>query len=347
MKMETNKLSRWVSVLWLVPAVLASDLLAEEERVPRFEEVLQLLRANLPEVTETELNRAIVQGLVDRFQPAVQLVPTNTVEVQEAGGPWITTGALYDSNVGYLRVRAVGPGLAAELGSRWSELRSTNQVEALILDLRFAVGQEYEEAARAADLFVRGEKPLLAWDDTVIRSTGAGGSFLPLAILVNGETRGAAEAMAAALRETGTALIVGAQTAGQAYVYREFPLDGRVLRIASLPVMSGEGRSLTGGVRPDIEARVPIEQERVYYADPFGSLPGEPVVSRSNRPRLTEAELVRRQRGESSFDPAATERGAIPVTGLPEAGQLRDPALVQAVDILKGIIIVGPVSPRD
>jgi hypothetical protein len=342
-------MGKLVCLVWLAYGIVLG-LAADDPPLPQFQEVLRLIRTNLPEVTEAELNQALVQGLIARFQPTVELVSRDGTPAPPPEGPWVLMGALHEDTVGYLRVGGVGPGLPEELSARWTQLRSTNQIDALILDLRFAAGQDFAAAAHAADLFVRGEKPLLAWDDTVIRSTGQGGSFLPLAVLVNAETRGAAEAMAAALRETGTALIIGTRTAGQAYVYREFELEGGTLRIASIAVETGTGESLKSGVRPDIETRVPVDQERVFFADPFATLPGEEPGVRSARPRLTEAELVRRQRGG----------GELPLPWLdPEAGEitrpsavtvereLRDPALVQALDILKGIVIVGPASALD
>jgi hypothetical protein len=305
---------------------------------PHFQEVLRLIRANLPDVTESELNAAMVQGLVDRFQPRVDLVSSSPA-IAEAKA-WVSRTAVYEGTVGYLRVEGVGAGLAEELATQWDALRATNRLNAVVLDLRFSNGQDYVAAAHAADLFVRGEKPLLAWDDTVIRSTGKASDFLPVAVLVNGETAGAAEAMAAALRECGTALILGSQTPGQAYMYREFDMDGRKLRIAAAPVETGKGQSLKAGVKPDIEARIPITQERTLYSDPYAVVPGT-AIERSNRPRLTEAELVRRRReGDSLFPFSAPEAVASP--SVAEPPELRDPVLLQALDILKGIAIVGP-----
>jgi hypothetical protein len=336
-----------VCLVWLAYGI-GLGLAADDQSLPHFQEVLQLIRTNLPDVTEVELNQALVEGLIAHFQPTAQLVPRDVKTAPQPTGPWVNMGALYEDTVGYLRVGGVGSGLPEELSDRWTQLRSTNQIDALILDLRFAAGQDYTAAAHAADLFVRGEKPLLAWDGTVIRSTGRGGAFLPLAVLVNEETRGAAEAMAAALRETGTALILGTRTVGQAYVYREFELDGGTLRIASMPVETGKGESLKGGVRPDIEARVPIDQERVFYADPFATLPGEVPGVRSVRPRLTEAELVRRQRGGGESPELELVAGEVAQPSpVPEGRELRDPALVQALDILKGIVIVGPSTASD
>jgi len=160
--------------------------------------------------------------------------------------------------------------------------------------------------------------------------------------MVNGETRGAAEALAGALRSSGTALVIGNPTAGQAYVYREFTLGNWILRIASLPVETVDGPSLKGGLHPDIETRLALEKEKAYYEDPYAVLPGEPAPLLSNRPRMNEAELVRRRReGEatSPFPVPTVQPDRAPVE---EPRELRDPVLVQAIDILKGIIIVGP-----
>jgi hypothetical protein len=314
---------------------------SEDQDGPDPQEVLRLIRTNLPEVTERELNAAMVQGLIAHFQPRVELVSDAESDPAQDPAPRISRAAVYEQTVGYLRVDDVGPGLPEELSTRWTELRGANPLKALVLDLRFSGGQDYTAAANAADLFVRGEKPLLAWDETIIRSTGKGGNFLPLAVLVNGETRGAAEALAAALRETGTALVIGSQTTGQAYVYREFGLNGQTLRIASMPVKTGNGRSLTDGVSPDIEARLPVDQERAFYSDPYATLPGEIAGLRSNRPRISEAELVRRRREGDLSSPFTGSGIDSAAPSHPEPRELRDPALVQALDVLKGIVIVG------
>jgi hypothetical protein len=310
----------------------------EDPDYPHFQEVLRLIRANLPDVAEADLNEAMVDGLIARFQPRVDLIASSTPA--PALRDWVTRTTVYEETVGYLRVEGVGPGLPEELTEDWDALRATNRLNALILDLRFSQGQDYAAAAKAADLFVRGDKPLLAWDDTVIRSTGRTGDFMPVAVLVNGETEGAAEAMAAALRESGPALVLGSRTPGQAYMHREFALNGRTLRIAAAPVQTGKGQSLKDGVRPDIEARVPIAQERTMYSDPYALVSGS-AGERSTRPRLTEADLVRRRRGEPESPLFADSEVEAP-SGAAASPQLRDPVLLQALDVLKGIAIVGP-----
>src|SRR5204863_160496 len=91
---------------------------------------------------------------------------------------------------------------------------------------------------------------------------------LPVATLVNGQTAGAAEALAAILRETGTALILGSKTAGHAMIAQDYPLkEGGRLRIATAPIQLGDGSALPlDGLKPDISVAVSPEDERQYYS---------------------------------------------------------------------------------
>jgi C-terminal processing protease CtpA/Prc len=169
-----------------------------------------------------------------------------------------------------------------------------------------------------------------------------------VAVLVNQETVGAAEALAAALRETGAGLILGSRTAGQAMVVQEFPLkNGERLRIATAPVQLGDGSALSAqGLKPDIAVDVSTEDERAYYTDAYkaaektnllasaaNSPSGTNRVAR--RPRFNEAELVRERReGVSEADLTAL-RGREP-----EKPMLQDPVLARALDLLRGLALV-------
>ena len=264
--------------------------------------------------------------------------------------------ALYDESYGYLRVDRVATGLADQIKSAFEKLDATNKLKGLVLDLRFADGRDYKAAANAADRFLSTEQPVLDWDEGTVRSTAKADAIkVPVAVLVNQETGGAAEALAAALRETDAAVLIGARTAGKAQVSREFELsNGQRLRIATGQVRVGKGKLLSAaGVAPDIEVALRAEEEKAYFADAFKILPrpmaplkGSRNVSQagstnrtSRRPR-NEAELVRMQReGLNPEDQDAT--AAAKAEEDPSGPIVRDPALARALDLLTGIAIVG------
>jgi hypothetical protein len=172
----------------------------------------------------------------------------------------------------------------------------------------------------------------------------------PAAVLVNRDTSGAAEALAAILRETGVGLILGSKTAGGAMIAKEFPLkDGQRLRIATVPVKLGDGSPMSAqGVKPDIEVAVTAEEERAYMEDAYAVLPRTNLASGIfasvegtnrpvRRPRISEADLVRERREGTNLN---LENFTAVRDREPEKPLIRDPVLARAVDLLKGLAVV-------
>lgn len=308
-------------------------------QLPHFQDVLRLLRTNLPGVTEADLNRAMVEGMLDHFRPRVVLQDGGAeAEVTSEGRGGMRRSALYDGTVGYLGVQEVSPGLAQQLAAARASMEATNKVEGWVLDLRACGGRDYRAAAQAAGLFVNAEQVLISYDDVKLTSAAGGEAGLPVVVLVNGETTGSAEALAGALREAGPAVVMGSRTAGEAFAMRSFDLDnGQRLFIAGGGVSVGREVSLEGGLVPDLEVVSPVEQERVWVEDPYrapegeaGREPTEPV-----RTRFDEAALLRQHEGLTN-DPASGATVGAPGTTREEP-RLQDHALERALALLKGL----------
>lgn len=322
---------------------------AAADNPPDFEEVRGLLRAHLTGASDADLNRASVEGLLEGLRGKVQLVGNGGQPVAQADVPVIAKVRVFDGRIAYVRVGKVTSALPGDLKRQCDSLRATNKLIGLVLDLRFASGEDYAAAAAAADSFVASERPLLDWGKGMVKSVeNADAPDFPLAVLINSETTGAAEALAAVLREAGAALIFGGKSHGTAMTMEEFPLkNGQRLRIATAPVKLGNGTALTNGVPPDIEVATPPEAERAFLEDPYltntrtNLTTGDTnAVAATNRParrtRPNEADLVRARREGLSLDgELATSRD-----NEPEAPVLRDPALARAVDVLKGLAVV-------
>jgi hypothetical protein len=319
---------------------------------PDFKEVYGLIRENLSNVSEDELNRAAVQGLVDALQPRVSIL--------KAGEPGTSSNppgssplksSLFDGGILYLRVAQIGQGFANEVRQQFESATATNGIRGLVVDLRYAGGESYSEAANAADAFLKSERPLLQWDDHVAKSTEKPNAIaVPVVALVNVTTTQAAEALAAVLKENGIGLVIGAKTAGRALVSREFPLgNGDRLRIATAAVKLGSGAVLDEGITPDIDVQVTPENEKAWYADAFANLPptnegprgvsGIAATNIDRRARLNEADLVRERRRGTNGEPIPG-----PAVGETERPVVRDPALARALDVLKGLAVVRKTS---
>jgi len=325
---------------------------AGAENPPDFDEVRGLVREHLAGTSDSDLNRASVEGLLNSLRGKVRLVGTDAPTPTNAA---ITKVTIIDDHIACLRIGHVSAPLPAEVRRQCISLAATNKLIGVVLDLRFASGEDYAAAAATADLFVPTQRPLLDWGKGLVKSaTKEDALTWPVVVLVNPETLGAAEALAAVLRDTGVALILGGTTRGAAMTTQDFQLkNGQQLRIATAPVKIGNGETLSQGVRPDIEVKISPELERAFLEDPYvvttkTNLASAPVSSilpgTTNRPprrRPNEADLVRARRDGFSLD------GEFPVgqDAEPEKPVLRDPTLARAVDLLKGLAVVRRARP--
>lgn len=331
--------------LWVFPLILRA---APTSVAPAadLEQVRQLIRANLTGVTDAELEQHALAGLLHGLRGKVRLLDaqTNAAEL----GRNLSRGSVIDEGIAYLRVRTVAAGLADEVATTCEALAATNKLKGIVLDLRFAEGDDYAAAVTVANLFVTDERELLDWGSGMMKSVAKTNALAgPVAVLVNNETTGSPEALAALLRETGVGLLLGNATRGAAMIAREFPLNnGQRLRIAMTPVkLAGEVALPASGVVPDIQVTVTATDEKLFLNDPYAVISKATTLTNSassatnritRRPRTTEADLVRARREGVTFDPEQLLQREVE----PEPAVIRDPALARAVDLLKGLAVV-------
>jgi hypothetical protein len=115
-------------------------------------------------------------------------------------------------------------------------------------------------------------------------------------VVVNAGTSGAGEALAAALQDTGRAIVVGARTAGRGGLFREwaFPGGSNWLRMATHAAFRADGSALVGdGVVPDLVVTVePAAEARMLRLQESAGV-GRWVNDAPGRPLQSEAALVR------------------------------------------------------
>jgi hypothetical protein len=197
------------------------------------------------------------------------------------------TTSLLENDVLRLRVLHLTGDFAAE----FLAAQPTNKFDGIVLDLRSADGDK--NAAAAAGDFFAAKK-------------------FPLVILVNGQTRGSAAALAADLRAAGDGILVGST-------------------------------NFIGAARPGIAVTVAGADEAKFLADPF-FIPAAPktVLPAATNDfsqfvdHTSEADLVRQRVKDGDEDDAATPRAE------PSQPVIRDPALARAVDLFKALAALHP-----
>jgi hypothetical protein len=347
--METSDARKRVRALKKINCRLAAAMFAamfawatRADAPVKFEEVFSLVRSNLTSLSEAEFSKAAALGLIEKLGGKVEISdPTSSA----SSAPVVASTNVFDKTFAYVRLNRVAPGVGEQIVDA---IRSSRGLKGVVLDLRFAKGDDYNATIEAANAFIDAEQTLLKWGEQTGKTKANPAAVkLPLVVLVNRQTSGAAEALAGALSISQAALLVGNRTAGQAMAWENFPLStGQQLRIARSNVELGNGKTIgEEGLTPDLVVEADERNERSWLDDPYRVItkPGSPagpqpfltsVTNRMNR-RLTSAEVARRHREElNGEDPL--EAPGIP-RPVPDEKVVQDAALVRALDFLKGI----------
>ncbi len=180
---------------------------------------------------------------------------------------------MIESGIGYIKVRSLEKGKAAEVARHLKKLEAEG-AQKILLDLRRAAAGDPAEGLALADLFlddglmayVQGQKiPKKEYRASRERTV----SRAPLVVVINRGTANGAEVAAAALLGNKRCEVVGEQSYGDAAIRQAVPLRGGgavILSVAKYYSPSGE----------------PIQDKRVK--------PTVPIIARERFPDRTEGE---------------------------------------------------------
>ena len=304
------------------------------------EQAIALLKNNYlnPEaLSETELNRAMLEGLLVRLGRGVMLLPDRQSQPLEVASLFYSE--ILEGHVGYLRLGAFNKTSLQAMDTNLQTFAS-KKVDAIIVDLRaspqtndFAIAAEFTKrfAQKGKPLFTL-RKPAMK-EERVFTSDQNPTYKGFMMVLADGDTTGAAEAVAGVLRLYDKAMIIGQTTAGRAVEYSDLPLpSGKILRVAVGEAVLPGGRPLfPEGVRPDLPVPMSVEEKRQIFQQSFAKGLSE-FVFETDRPHMNEAALLA---GKNPEIEALQQR---PASG-PKQTTLRDPVLQRALDLVTSISI--------
>lgn len=217
--------------------------------------LVMLLRVERPESHE----RFNVRLACGRFRPESILGVSRAAD--NSWTYWID----HAHRIAHVRVGPLVQGTAEELSDALNKLRDTG-LHGLILDLRWCPGGVPDQVAAITRLFLSDGVIMVLRDHEEVRTARAGEpapfADLPLIVLVNAETMGGAELIAAALQDNHRALIAGQRTFGKATMQRLLPVpEAGYLKVTSGMLTRPSGKNLQRhtsskdcdewGVRPD------------------------------------------------------------------------------------------------
>jgi hypothetical protein len=330
-------------------------------------EIVDILRTNYVDresLDEQSLDAATLNGLLKSLGCGAQILteepkPEPEVEAMGTNGSALARAEVISPNIGYIRIGDLQPASVRAVDEELKKFAAA-KVTGYILDLRFADGTNYEAAAKITSRFIEGQEALF----TIKRATGESSTFhalplvqepaaglklAPLILLVNEQTRGSAEALAAALRVYDRGIIIGNPSAGNPEALQNIKLaDGRWLQVVTAKIVMPDGSSpFPNGLQPDVPVKIANTVEREAVLSATNITLTASLQPKTKKKVFSEAELVKAfNAGAMSLseeDPAAglelgpTNGVASAQTPVVENANVHDAVLERAVDIMKGI----------
>jgi carboxyl-terminal processing protease len=168
------------------------------------------------------------------------------------------TEKMMDDGIGYLKAEALTKGKAQEIASKIKSLEKSG-AKKILLDLRYCAEGDETEGIAVANLFLnhgtitylQGQKyPRQAFNADPSKAI----TNLPVAVLVNRGTSGAAEIVAAAILENARGDLVGDKTFGDGSVQKTLDLpDGGALILSVAKYYSPSGKAIQdAAVTPNV-----------------------------------------------------------------------------------------------
>jgi hypothetical protein len=277
-----------------VESKITVDSLAPTE----IDETIRTLKSNFVDpnaLKDQEINRATLDGLLTRLHGGAMLLPGKATK-PESPAPFYSE--VLGNHIGYVRIGSLTTDNLHALEKALADF-VTKKIDAMIIDLRATSSDDFDLAAEMTKRFVPKGKTLwtlrktAAHQDRVFNNDRDPVFQGTTVVLVDGETSGPAEAMAAALKALAQVLLIGQPSAGRAVEYSDFPLaSGKLLRVAVGEIIGAKGESLfPGGVKPDLPVELPLAQKHQIFS--LSAQRGlTTFVFERERPHFNEAALI-------------------------------------------------------
>jgi hypothetical protein len=301
------------------PARVAVDSLSDTD----VQEAIATLRANFlnpSATTDAEINRATLQGLMERLSPGATILADSGPPTGELSPFRFET---VENRIGYIRLGTLQVDTIGQLDQSLKTF-AEQRLKAVVLDLRATPpGSDFDTAAEVIKRFCPKGQELFSIKKSPAKKERIFTSNLDpkfqgvLIVLADNECSGASEIIAAALRESARALVIGETTMGQAVEFADVPLgSGKTVRVAvARVVLPGGIEIFPRGVKPDITVALPDDTKRELLRLELEKGAAS-AIAESERPRMNEAALVagvnpeleamqaaQRNRGERSQPP--------------------------------------------
>lgn len=224
------------------------------------EEVTDLIKGN----KNDSVSLTVLRGEeILTFNVGIETIPISAINYK-----------MLENNIGYLQMEMFSATLDEQVASALADLENQG-MQKLIIDLRGNTGGYLESAEATSSLFLEkgkliysleGKEATTQYFDETDEHTN-----YPIVILINGQSASAAEILAAALKDSYGAILVGEKSFGKGKVQQTYNLsDGSMAKYTSAKWLRPNGSCIDGvGLIPDYIANM------TYTYDDTGVINGQ------------------------------------------------------------------------
>ena len=198
-------------------------------------------------------NKKAVDIIVDRNGEEL----TFNVKIGTIEEPAIAYG-MQENNIGYIQISKFSRPLTSQMENALKELEA-NGMEKLIIDLRNNTGGYLDSAETTASLFLKKGKLIYSLEDKNSKEdyydqTETSRDY-PIVVLINNNSASSAEILAAALKDSYGAVLVGQTSYGKGKVQQTYDMkDGSMAKFTSARWLRPTGDCIDKkGIKPDFE----------------------------------------------------------------------------------------------
>lgn len=190
----------------------------------------------------------------------------NTVYIPSTSGSIIEKK---DKRIGYISISSFSSKSAEDFQNSLSEITKEKCIDSLIIDVRGNTGGYLNAASNIASIFLKKGKTIYSLDSkdgiTAYKDNTKQKADYPIVVLVNQVSASASEVLAASLKDSYGATIVGMKTFGKGTVQTTKKYKDTMIKYTSAKWLRPNGECVDGvGIEPDHEIEVEIKNNTMY-----------------------------------------------------------------------------------
>lgn len=235
------------------------------------DKIISINNINIENKTSDEIKNIINENKSNKIDLRVirnnEILDFNNLKITSIDYPNLRYSFVENNDIGYIKIDLFSTNINKQLENALFQL---NKYSGLIIDLRNNSGGYLEEAYQTAEIFLpKGSViySLLQKDNRKqeFKDKTNDKQDVPIVVLVNGNTASAAEILAAALKDSYGAVLVGSQTYGKGKVQHTYSLSsGEMVKYTASLWYRPNGTNIDGtGIIPDYQVENDFETNEV------------------------------------------------------------------------------------